>query len=339
MEFSVIRFFYFLSCMTFIHCYLDDGKKLSQSNIKVVATTDDDSHLSNTLAQILKPRVVGTEGHEEVKQFIVNELQSMNVNVELDEFADVAPIFGNLTFTNIVGKLNPNADSYLTLACHYDSKYFPDEYFEAAIDSAVPCAIMLNVLKTLMPALESFRARTDISLMLIFFDGEEAFVDWTQTDSLYGSRHLADMWDSQNHLAQGRTIKPLDRIEVMVLLDLIGAANSNFVNFFSSTQALFSRLSDIERSLLDGNVLDGQPRHMFIRKNSHSTIEDDHTPFMQKGVPILHLIATPFPAQWHTTADNRQNLDAASIRNFNRILRVFVLEYMLAHKDTTSFRS
>jgi len=29
------------------------------------------------------------------------------------------------------------------------------------------------------------------SLQLIFFDGEEAFVDWTETDSLYGARHLA----------------------------------------------------------------------------------------------------------------------------------------------------
>lgn len=99
-------------------------------------------------------------------KFRHSELLLMNMDVELDEFADVTPIFGNLTFANIVGRLNPNADSYLTLACHYDSKYFPDDYFEAAIDSAVPCAIMLNVLKTLMPALENFRSRTDISLMV-----------------------------------------------------------------------------------------------------------------------------------------------------------------------------
>jgi len=26
---------------------------------------------------------------------------------------------------------------------------------------------------------------------LVFFDGEEAFVTWTNTDSLYGARHLA----------------------------------------------------------------------------------------------------------------------------------------------------
>jgi len=33
----------------------------------------------------------------------------------------------------------------------------------------------------------------DTSLQLIFFDGEEAFVEWTDTDSLYGSRHLAEL--------------------------------------------------------------------------------------------------------------------------------------------------
>lgn len=94
------------------------------------------------------------------------------------------------------------------------------------------------------------------------------------------------MWDTKNHLtqgAQGRSIRQLDRIEVMVLLDLIGAANSQFVNFFASTQALFSRLSEIERILRDANALDGQPRHIFIRRNSYSTIDDDHRPFMQKG--------------------------------------------------------
>ena len=31
----------------------------------------------------------------------------------------------------------------------------------------------------------------DVTVQLVFFDGEEAFVSWTDTDSLYGSRHLA----------------------------------------------------------------------------------------------------------------------------------------------------
>lgn len=34
-------------------------------------------------------------------------------------------------------------------------------------------------------------AQIDATVQLIFFDGEEAFMEWTETDSLYGSRHLA----------------------------------------------------------------------------------------------------------------------------------------------------
>jgi hypothetical protein len=36
--------------------------------------------------------------------------------------------------------------------------------------------------------------KTDITPQIIFFDGEEAYQQWTETDSLYGARHLADRW-------------------------------------------------------------------------------------------------------------------------------------------------
>ncbi len=37
------------------------------------------------------------------------------------------------------------------------------------------------------------RPRMD-DVYLVFFDGEEAIHEWTDTDSLYGSRHLAAKW-------------------------------------------------------------------------------------------------------------------------------------------------
>jgi glutaminyl-peptide cyclotransferase len=37
-------------------------------------------------------------------------------------------------------------------------------------------------------------------LQLIFFDGEEAFKTWTDTDSLYGSRALAERWAADGKL-------------------------------------------------------------------------------------------------------------------------------------------
>lgn len=135
------------------------------------------------------------------------------MKVELDAFQNHTP-YGQMPFTNIVARLNPNADRFLTLACHYDSKYFADFEFVAATDSAVPCALMLSVLHMLMPMLpQEARQRNDISLQLVFFDGEEALKDWTPDDSLYGSRHLAKKWSqSQFQTSTGQQVSDLQRI-------------------------------------------------------------------------------------------------------------------------------
>lgn len=53
------------------------------------------------------------------------------------------------------------------------------------------------------------------------------------------------------------------------------------------------------------------------------------------GVQVLHLISTPFPAVWHTFDDNEENLDRSSINNLNKILQVFVLEYLKKKSQNT----
>lgn len=40
-----------------------------------------------------------------------------------------------------------------------------------------------------------------VTLQLVFFDGEESFEEWTATDSLYGSRHLAERMANTPHPA------------------------------------------------------------------------------------------------------------------------------------------
>lgn len=50
--------------------------------------------------------------------------------------------------------------------------------------------------------------------------------------------------------------------------------------------------------------------------------------FFVLGVPVLHLISSPFPEVWHTMDDNEENLDRTTIDNLNKILQVFVLEYL-----------
>ena len=58
-----------------------------------------------------------------------------------------------------------------------------------------------------------------VKLQIVFFDGEEAFVSWTATDSLYGSRHLANVWKDE-----------IDNIDLFILLDLIGAPGMKIRN-------------------------------------------------------------------------------------------------------------
>ena len=57
-------------------------------------------------------------------------------------------------------------------------------------------------------------------------------------------------------------------------------------------------------------------------------VQDDHVPFMRRGVDILHLIPTPFPAVWHTMDDDGAHLDVPTIRDWARIMTAFVAEWM-----------
>lgn len=49
---------------------------------------------------------------------------------------------------------------------------------------------------------------------------------------------------------------------------------------------------------------------------------------MDRNVPILHVIPTPFPRVWHEEGDNESVLDYNTIDDLNKILRVFVAEYL-----------
>ena len=42
----------------------------------------------------------------------------------------------------------------------------------------------------------------------------------------------------------------------------------------------------------------------------------------------MHLITVPFPRAWHKIGDDRSSLDFDRIASLNKILRVFVAEYL-----------
>lgn len=161
----------------------------------------DKKDIETTLDNILIKRVSGTPDNVKVRNYIVTRMQNLGWTTQLDQFDDKTP-FGIVNFANIIATHNPNAERFLVLACHYDSKYFKEFEFLGATDSAVPCAMLINLALTLQTHLnaKSKVAEPNIGLMFIFFDGEEAFVEWSATDSLYGSRHLAAKWEKERFL-------------------------------------------------------------------------------------------------------------------------------------------
>ncbi|MBN3319372.1 QPCT cyclotransferase, partial [Atractosteus spatula] len=288
------------------------------------------------LRPMLVQRYPGSAGSETVRQHILNRLGSLQAgwDTEEDRFQAYTP-YGHLTFSNIIATLNPSARRRLVLACHYDSKYFPPQWhgreFIGATDSAVPCAMLLELAQALDEELGALKTEIpDLSLQLIFFDGEEALYQWTSTDSLYGSRHLAQRMENTAHPPASEGTNQLDGIDLFVLLDLIGAPNPRFGSQFPNTVRWLSRLQNIERRLHGMKLLKSHPMEVeyFWPNLPVGLVEDDHKPFLNRGVRILHLIPTPFPSVWHTFEDNEQNLDQPTIENLMKIMQVFILEYL-----------
>lgn len=106
----------------------------------------------------------------------------------------------------------------------------------------------------------------------------------------------------------------ISTIEHLILLDLLGAPQPMIRSYFPDTAWLFDAIASAEKRLGDaGAFVYGNENSMapgkwypyFLERkasdmNMAGYVEDDHMPFLKKGVNVLHLIASPFPAVWHS---------------------------------------
>lgn len=69
-----------------------------------------------------------------------------------------------------------------------------------------------------------------------------------------------------------------------------------------------------------------------MNKKSHDFlggfVQDDHVPFMARGVEILHMIPSPFPNVWHTMDDDAEHLDADTVEDWTKLVMAFTAEWM-----------
>ena len=99
------------------------------------------------------------------------------------------------------------------------------------------------------------------------------------------------------HPATSARANNLSSIDLFVLFDLLGDSNPRVPSYFSTTHWAYSSMSKIEKQLRrHGLVLTGSDQDWLIEGDEFDThiykgdIEDDHIPFLQRGVEILHII-------------------------------------------------
>jgi glutaminyl-peptide cyclotransferase len=171
------------------------------------------------LKPLLVPRTVGSESHQNIQEFIRQHFQALGWHFETDRFQSET-VIGKKEFTNLIATANPNAKQRIILSAHYDSKIdFMDDWrkvtnFVGATDSAWSCALLLELAASLP------RGSDNLTIQMVFFDGEESFLSWSRSDSLYGAKHLAQLWSNSV-----QSYQRLANIKYMILLDLLGASS------------------------------------------------------------------------------------------------------------------
>jgi glutaminyl-peptide cyclotransferase len=235
-------------------------------------------------------RFVTSPGHIKAEDFIKFHFapEAAKGNLETDTFSANTPI-GSVPMRNYIVRYPGKKEGVIVLATHYETNYpLKDINFVGANDGASTTALLIEIglyLRTHPP--------DGYSVWLVFDDGEEAIRDWSSSDSLYGTKHLAAKW------SQDGTLK---RIKAFLLADMIGDKDLNIDFDEESTPWLRDLLKVAAKNTGHAS---------YIYKNSVPGLGDDHIPFQQRGVPVLDLIDIDYgphsnitPDGYHHTAED-----------------------------------
>ena len=188
---------------------------------------------------------------------------------------------------NVVGRI-PGRKPAIVVAAHYDTKDLPG--FVGANDGAGGTAAVLELARALRKV---HRPKGAPEVRFVFFDGEEATDDnreFLETGvrgaKAYAARHAKE-------------------IRALVLLDFV--ANRGALRIpreASSNLGIWTRLRKAAKRVGAGAA---------FPEATQGTVEDDHTPFLARGIPAVDLIDFSFPC-WHKTCDD---LSAVSERSLD----------------------
>jgi len=242
------------------------------------------------------PRIPGTEGHAQVRAWMRAELESAGWQVEVQESEALGhPI------VNVVAKRSDEPPQII-LGAHYDSRMFADNDpvvanrslpVPGANDGASGVAVLLELARSL--------PKDTTNVWLVFFDAEDngRIAGW---DWILGSREFV-----ANNSFQPRAV---------VIVDMIGDADLNIYKERNSDPMLTDEIWAAAASLGYENK--------FIPEYKYSML-DDHTPFLEAGIPAVDLIDFDYP-YWHTLDDTPDKVSPQSIEAVGRTLWVWIVQ-------------
>src|ERR1700690_3204272 len=211
------------------------------------------------------PRPIGSENHKKVEAYILAHLKTDTV--EQDNF-EVTTQEGKFPVHNILAKFPGTRDGIIVIASHYDTNWpLRNINYVGANDGASSSALLLEIANQLRGA-----KRDGYTVWLLWDDAEESMkLPWDDPESLYGVRHLAQKWQDDG---------TLKKIKAFILEDLIGDADLNIERVSNSTPGLEDLVEQAATRV-------GYQSHFFGRE---MYVEDDHEPFLKRGVPSTDLI-------------------------------------------------
>jgi glutaminyl-peptide cyclotransferase len=242
------------------------------------------------------PRIPGTAGHAKVVEWIQEEVVKAGWQVEIQESEALGhPI------KNIVAKRSA-ASPQIILGAHYDSRMYADndpnpennlKPVPGANDGASGVAVLLELARTL--------PEDTVDVQLVFFDAEDngRIEGW---DWILGSRAFVEH----------NTVQP----RAVIVVDMIGDADLNIYKEQNSNPELMDEIWTIANSLGYGNI--------FIPEYKYS-MTDDHTPFLQAGLPAVDIIDFDYP-YWHTTVDTSNNVSSTSLETVGKTLWTWITQ-------------
>lgn len=254
-----------------------------------------DKAMANTKAQVdLGPRPAGSEALEKTRALITAELERNGWVVERQTFTDDTPR-GKVTFVNLIGRFGgSNKTQDHIVSSHYDTKVYDTIQFVGANDGASSTGALMELSRVL--AMDPALAKR---VELVFFDGEEAFEQFTDVDGLYGSRHYA---------SDLRRTKRAAQFKGGILWDMIGDKDLTITLPPDSPSHL------IQGILAAATELKVREYFGF----SEQAIWDDHVPLNQAGVPTIDIIDFKYPS-WHTADDTLDKLSPASLQTVGAV--------------------